>query len=877
MDSESHNWKSNLQPRANSEKLEVPVPQASESPHHNAKQNPSQRVQRSNRVNEEGRLPSLHHTRPVVNQSSTTPNRTANVQPVANVASMTDLEGQMRSMILNTQGADRSQPSRGTDGSAKIPQQSKQVQNRPLRRANQAEGRQRNAEAEQLTANIGRDESRTQAYSSPHQSRSQFGQYSTNVAPHQHHGHIFEAENPVQWPSRSPLSQNRQLFNLNNEGQQKGPRLEHSYRGGLGNQFFVADIRDQIDYVDSYARNEVMRVEISPEEYETKQALRMTLEDICRRTVSEFESQRIHNFPAQSVELKCFGSLSTTFATKGSDMDLVLLSPHSAPDASSNDSALPRLIEKALLERGYGARLLTRTRVPIIKFCQEPNPELAQRLRAARSRWEEEREVPAVAEEKAARKLKKKTEIDADDGSNPKLLHNRIPSGGEDVSFGKDFLGIRELPAVSADITEESQQLTPANENKSAEQAPRVPVMPATKGLEGEDPSLESKTDEERARLYRLAIKEEWYEPEERAIIFDFIQALEISGDETILEKAREKLKTLPNVLKRYRLPPEKHLDFPKDGIGIQCDINFSNHLALHNSVLLRCYSICNSRVRPMVLFVKVWAKKRKINSAYESTLSSYGYVLMVLHYLVNVASPPVVPNLQHYPRIQRDELSSKTVEVNGYNVQFFRNENILRKLAATGQLTSNQESLGSLIRGFFQYFGSNGLNSFHWMREVLSLRTLGGILTKQSKGWVAAKTETIDAGPGSHETKDIRQRYLIAIEDPFETHHNVGRTVSHDGIVAIRNEFRRAHGLIQSAGTAHNGQQHLLEEAESRGNLQYRFFGPRPRRGNRKANGDTNEAKDTAKRDGKMSSGASHNAAASRDAVLNSLQQLLH
>ena len=50
-------------------------------------------------------------------------------------------------------------------------------------------------------------------------------------------------------------------------------------------------------------------------------------------------------------------------------------------------------------------------------------------------------------------------------------------------------------------------------------------------------------------------------------------------------------------------------------------------------------------------------------------------------------------------------------------------------------------------------------------------------------------------------EFKEVRNRYLFAIEDPFEIEHNVARTVTHNGIVSIRDEFRRAWRIIKAAG----------------------------------------------------------------------------
>ena len=48
---------------------------------------------------------------------------------------------------------------------------------------------------------------------------------------------------------------------------------------------------------------------------------------------------------------------------------------------------------------------------------------------------------------------------------------------------------------------------------------------------------------------------------------------------------------------------------------------------------------------------------------------------------------------------------------------------------------------------------------------------------------------------------KKVTNRYLFAIEDPFETDHNVARTVTHRGIVAIRDEFRRAWRILKAIG----------------------------------------------------------------------------
>lgn len=649
--------------------------------------------------------------------------------------------------------------------------------------------------------------------------------------------------------SSRPVVNSRQLYNPNSHWTQSLQQRRSR------DQTQIVSVDAQVGFLNALASVEIPKAEISNEEFDEKQRLRLTLENVCRNAVSKYEIEKDPAFLAEKVELKCFGSLSTTFATKSSDMDLVLVSPMSKPETSSPESELPRLIEKALLDLGYGVRLLTRTRVPIIRFCEKPTPELAGLLVAERAKWENERHTPSESKSKA----QNKPEGTKEDGPNDLEIVDNITLDAATVPMAplsgplvnrRDIEGpSKPLPyAVGKSVTAERVAY---GEDKSSSlpgdwKQPKN-VTDTSEGktvarldVEGNDASLSDKPDGERVHLYKLAMKDGWYEPTERKVITAFIQAYQKRNSfeftQGQLDQARISLRNLPNVLGRFRPPPAPPpLDFPKDGVGIQCDINFSNHLALHNSHLLKCYASCDPRVRQMVLFVKAWSKRRKINTPYHGTLSSYGYVLMVLHYLINIAQPFVLPNLQHPINGWEDTTSGGKVFLDGHNIQYFRNESMIQEYARRGFITRNQESLGSLLRGFFHYYAHQGYASpaggFGWTQDALSLRTLGGTLPKEAKGWTEAKTETVVlAGPGP-QTKEIRQRYLFAIEDPFEIDHNIARTVVHNGIVSIRDEFRRAHRLIENVGTNRGKAEDLFAEAEEKENLQYRPFGPRPRK----------------------------------------------
>ncbi|TGZ77481.1 PAP/OAS1 substrate-binding domain-containing protein [Ascodesmis nigricans] len=243
---------------------------------------------------------------------------------------------------------------------------------------------------------------------------------------------------------------------------------------------------------------------------------------------------------------------------------------------------------------------------------------------------------------------------------------------------------------------------------------------------------------------------------------------------------------------------------------SVSCDIGFNNFLAIHNTRLLRTYAACDERLVQMVLFIKWWAKRRHINSPYRGTLSSYGYALLIVHYLINIAQPPVLPNLQlfHPPATQTSTELQYEHNGNVCNIWYLKDTSTLPRSA-------NKASIGELLRGFFEYYAF----TFRWQNDVVSIRTAGGILTKMEKNWCAARSR-----PGGREEGqvwevkdrvDVQHRYLLAIEDPFETTHNVARTCTFNGVGRIKSELKRAMYLIKSRDPGHHRlRTELFEEA---------------------------------------------------------------
>lgn len=460
---------------------------------------------------------------------------------------------------------------------------------------------------------------------------------------------------------------------------------------------------------------------MSQEERSEKEAFRLALEKVCYEVCSADSA-------LPKVSLECFGSFQSGFASANSDMDLVIVvQDKTAPPTlfSLLEDDLPRALEKKFLQEGFGARLLTRTRVPIIKVCQSPAPSFLDKLREEREKWDwlpNETKYPHLHQD-------------------DEVENETVPAVEPKIQEGKN--ADTALLNTATAVTTTSMTSDASQPNGAA-------------GIEGSAEKNAAKA-------------------------------------QAILQSKRDQSRTWT----RERKPGP--LDFPNEGVGIQCDINFFNPLGLHNTRLLRCYSLCDPRVRPMVLFVKSWVKQRKINSSYSGTLSSYGFVLMILHYLMNIAQPPVLPNLQMPWRPAGCAPAGATAtEVDGHKVDFWRNEDEITSAVHQGRMSTNKESLGGLLAGFFQYYSSMGQGpQFRWTQQVLSIRTEHGILSKDAKGWVKAVTE-------EGEGKKIQHRYLFCIEDPFELTHNVARTVTHNGIVAIRDEFRRAYRILYSVANGY-------------------------------------------------------------------------
>eukprot|EP01133_Synstelium_polycarpum_P008176 gene8176-9611_t len=225
--------------------------------------------------------------------------------------------------------------------------------------------------------------------------------------------------------------------------------------------------------------------------------------------------------------------------------------------------------------------------------------------------------------------------------------------------------------------------------------------------------------------------------------------------------------------LPRAKVPIVK---FQEKRQRINCDISINDELARQNSMLVGEYCKVDERVAPLIFAVKFWSKQRSINDASMSSLHSYSYVNMVIHYLQR-KEIGILPCLQYLAdggivktangQTYGDGKVMTSVMVDGKDVRYYKVDDHLKTFGSQCKL-----SIGELICGFFKYYA----RTFNF-DDTISVRT-GDVI--QGLEW---KSEN-----------------YFKIQDPFDTEYNMARsihTLAH--MTLILDELERAHVILSS------------------------------------------------------------------------------
>ncbi|KJH48643.1 PAP/25A associated domain protein [Dictyocaulus viviparus] len=206
-------------------------------------------------------------------------------------------------------------------------------------------------------------------------------------------------------------------------------------------------------------------------------------------------------------------------------------------------------------------------------------------------------------------------------------------------------------------------------------------------------------------------------------------------------------------VLKKFVL-----MFYTQDKPARYYSISYYNVLALHNTEMLRKYCQWDARTAPLGVWVKRWAKSCDIGDASRGSLSSYAFIILLIHFLQN-CEPPVLP------RLQEDFRNDYTVPIVVDNCDVYFHRDVI------DGWSRNRMSVGELFTGFLDYF-----SRFDFDTEVVQIRRKKPLL-KVEKMW----------------------HRPLCIEDPFNLSHNLGSGVSKRMYVFIIQNIRnsRKHFLL--------------------------------------------------------------------------------
>jgi len=276
---------------------------------------------------------------------------------------------------------------------------------------------------------------------------------------------------------------------------------------------------------------------------------------------------------------------------------------------------------------------------------------------------------------------------------------------------------------------------------------------------------------------------------------------------------------------------PNPLADGDADPEYIECDLSMHNPLAVLNTGLLRSYAEITPVTRVLASVIKRWAKARDINNPARHTLSSYGYIIMMIHFLtyhkrtgnglVSPAAPPegdplhrnptaprplpLLPNLQWmdpmWPNLPRGtpyrELSSLPRRMINHpiekekkvNTHFFK-PNTPNDIANLQMLFPGQDlSLAILLASFFRYYAFE----FDYKRYVVSLHSTS------ARGLVEREVKAELDGWRNYSA-------ALTIEDPFETFYDVAHVLRGGYYHRIRREFAVAYTKIADAASGRPG-----------------------------------------------------------------------
>ncbi|KAG0209521.1 hypothetical protein BGX33_005470 [Mortierella sp. NVP41] len=203
----------------------------------------------------------------------------------------------------------------------------------------------------------------------------------------------------------------------------------------------------------------------------------------------------------------------------------------------------------------------------------------------------------------------------------------------------------------------------------------------------------------------------------------------------------------------------------------VQCDVNINQPMGVHNSQLIKAYKDVDSRFLGLWFGLRQLAKRHGILSGSTGYLSSYALTMMLIVFLQDVTSPPLLPRLQ-----QQSANRMTTLVIDGLRCSYDRNSSDHTAFAAR-----NTKSEGQLLTDFCHFFGY----VFKYATQEVNPK-LGKIKNRS-------------VTPPARSRRDSRLKdWPICVLDPFIPTRNVAGNCRANHVAEIQQCFKVAYEALE-------------------------------------------------------------------------------
>ncbi|XP_057328929.1 uncharacterized protein LOC130669838 [Microplitis mediator] len=222
--------------------------------------------------------------------------------------------------------------------------------------------------------------------------------------------------------------------------------------------------------------------------------------------------------------------------------------------------------------------------------------------------------------------------------------------------------------------------------------------------------------------------------------------------------KMNENVWSIKEVIASCRIPIIRIVHKPTN---IDCDISFTNGLAVENTKLVRAYLDKYPLCRKLILFIKNWTNICNLNG--ENGICSYAIAWMVIYYLQTKFILPNVVNLI--------KLEGKSSMIGGWETGVSRD--------FTLSDISNNYSFKNLLKGFFiMCAGFDYRNNIFCPLLGRPVRKIDFIVPRKLTKLPGEMKNYKNYIQENKDVKYFRSDAVMGVQDPFDLSHNLTKVV---------------------------------------------------------------------------------------------------